>query len=104
MHVVTAGMAGTGIQRPVRNILLINDRQGVDVGSKRDCRRIVATAADVTQQSGAFRQDSGPQSGGLKPERDPASRAVLGVTDLRMGMQVPAELDQLRLVARKKRL
>ncbi len=91
VHVVTAGMAGTGIQRPVRNILLINDRQGVDVGSKRDC-------------SGAFRQDSGPQSGGLKPDRDPAGRAVLGVTDLRMGMQVPAELDQLRLVARKKRL
>jgi hypothetical protein len=96
-------MGGAGIQRPVRNTLFVNDRQGVDVGSEGDCRRIVAAAADVAQQSGAFGQDSGTESSRLKPTRDPAGCAVLGVTDLRMGMQVPAELDQLGLVAIKKR-
>src|SRR5215472_10571894 len=104
VHVVTARMADAIVQRTVRNALLVGDGQGIDVSTKRNCRGIIAGAADVAQQARALGQDGGPQPGRLKAQTDPAGRAVLRITDLWMSVQVPAKLDQLRLVALQKRL
>src|SRR5215813_6269934 len=87
-------MTRARVQRPVRDILFVSDRQRVDVGTQRDRRNVILAATDVGDQPGALRQDPGPQPRRLEPERDPPGRAVLGVTDLWMGVQIPAELDQ----------
>ena len=42
-----------------------------------------------------FGKIAGSQADALEQHRDPAGRAVLGVPDLGMGVQIPAELDQL---------
>src|SRR5579859_6517478 len=97
-------MTRAGVQRPVRNVLLVHDGQRVDVGPERNRRRVLLAAADVSDQPRALRQHRGPQPGSLKAQRDPARRAVLGVTDLWMGVQIPAKLDQLRLMPVEKRV
>ena len=91
-------MAGVGNRGPVRDILLVADRQRVQVGPQRDHR--VGARPDVHDQPGALGQDHRPQARGLQPELDPARGPVLVVADLGMGMQVASELDELGLVPR----
>ena len=97
-------MAGAGVQRPVRDVLLVENRQRVNVCAKGDGRRVVLAAADVGDQAGTPREHGGLEPGGLQAQGDPAGGAVLGVSDLRMCVQIPAELDQLGPMVREKRV
>src|SRR5271155_4002623 len=101
---MAAGMARVGDERPVNDIFFINNWQGVDGGPQGNDRILIGTAADIGDDPGALGQDRGMQPGAFKALRDPASSAVLCVTDLGMRMQVPPELDQLSLMLGEKRV
>ena len=102
MHVVPARVAGAGHGGPVRDVLFVADRQRVKVSPERDHR--LGTRPHVDQQAGALGQDDRPEARGLQPELHPARRPVLVVTDLRMGMQVAPEIDELGLMPGEERV
>src|SRR6202044_2509144 len=104
VHVVSAGVTGTLIRRPVRYVLLVVDRQRVDVSPQRHYRAGGRAGADVDSEPGALGQDVRPQAGRFQPQRYPASGPVLVVTGLRMGMQVTTEINELALVHGQKRV
>src|SRR5262249_37556220 len=95
VHVVPARVAGTRIQRPVTHAFLVDDWQRVDVGAQGNDRLLVSGATDVGDNSSALRQDRRAQPGLFEARGNLACRAVLGVTDLGVGMQVAPELNQL---------
>ena len=107
MHVVTAGVAGVRHGGPVRDVLDVRHGQRVHVGAERDDRALGVgnlLRADVDEQAGPLGQDDRPQARRGQAQRDPAGRPVLVEGQLRMSVQVPAELDELRLVFSQERV
>jgi hypothetical protein len=100
VHVVAAGMADPRDRRPVGDVLLVLQRQGVDVGPQRDDRPVAV--ADVADEPRADRQQSGPQPDGLQAAGDQRGRLTLRLAELRVRVEVAAEVDELGVVGGEK--
>jgi hypothetical protein len=96
VHVVTAGVADPSHPGPVGDVLDVGDGQGVDVGAQGHDR---AAGADVTDQPGAGVQDARGQAGGGQLAGDPLGGGPLLPAEFGVGVQVPAQRDQVGLVA-----
>src|ERR1039457_4315971 len=101
VHVMPAGVAYVRHGRPVGHLLLVGHRKRVEVGAQGHQRAAVRLAADVHQHAGPLGQDDRAQADRGQPERYPPRGPVLVITELRVRVQVPAELDELGLVRGK---
>jgi hypothetical protein len=92
--IVATGVHHTGIPRGVGDLILLLDRQGVDVGTERDEAAVGATAeaTDYASPPDAFTnlQPEAAQRGG-----DASGRAVLLEGELRVGVQLSTKGHQL---------
>jgi hypothetical protein len=97
VHVVAACMTGVRDGGPVGHVLLVVDRQRVQVGPQCHQRAPGRFVTDVHDQPGPLGHDDRPQPCRGEPERHPARGPVLVVSQFRVRVQVPAERDQFVL-------
>ncbi|GAA3129496.1 hypothetical protein GCM10020001_059070 [Nonomuraea salmonea] len=102
VHVVAAGVAGARHGRAVGHVLLVLQRQRVDVGAQGDGRAVAA--ADVADQPGTLGQHRGAEAGGGEPLGDALCRAIFGEGQLRMHVEVAAECHEILLGLRQERV
>jgi hypothetical protein len=92
--IVATSVHHTSVPRGVRDLILLLDRQGIDVGTERDeaAVRATAEAADYASPSDAFTnlQSEAAQRGG-----DASGRAVLLEGELGVGVQLSTKGHQL---------
>ena len=93
VHVVPAGVADAVGLRGEVEAGLLPDRQGVDVGAQRDAVRRVRRA-EVGDEPGAA-QPADADAGALEALGDERRRAHLTAPELRMGVQVATDRDEL---------
>ena len=93
MHVVAARVADAGGAGGEVEAGALAHGQGVHVGPQRDAVLGVGRA-DVGEQPGAGQQ-AHPDAGGIEAVGHGLGRAHLFARQLRMGMEVPADVDEL---------
>jgi hypothetical protein len=59
--------------------------------------------ANVADQPGAHRQQTGPEADGLQPAGDQGGGLPFGLPELGVGVEVPPEVDQLGVVGGQER-
>ena len=99
VDVVAAGVAAARGARAVRHVLGVLQRQRVDVGAQADDRAVAL--ADVADQAGADAEHLGREARRLQPLDEHGRGAVLLAAELGVGVQVPAQRDEVGLVGRE---
>ena len=96
VRIVTAGMRHTLATRSILRRRAIGHREGIDIGTKHP-ERSRGIAGHIADHTGADLQRLRMQAGDLEPLRDGLGGRVLGVRQLRLGVQTAAEGNELVL-------
>jgi hypothetical protein len=100
VQIVPAGVADPWHGRAVGNVLLVLEREGVDVGAQRDGRAVAV--AHVADQPRAGGQQARAQADRFEAAGDQGGGLALSTAELRVLVQMAAQVCQLCAMCRQK--